>query len=153
MYAVPTVHSRLTVANTRSRPPCLDLLPILYRDLELFCFAAGIIDNSTPEPTCSVCLGLSARLDEFGDFGDSPTIAIFKASSKQGCWGCKVMMDLFHAQDLGQGGQYSMQLFSLNITFDDNLHMAVWSTEKKPKYSWTATLMFSILSFPGMCFC
>ncbi|KAH4194807.1 hypothetical protein HBI72_032710 [Parastagonospora nodorum] len=111
------------------------------------------MDKSTPEVTCSVCLGLTASPDSLGDCGDSWTIAIFKASSEQGCWGCKVMVDLFHTQNLGHGVQYSIQLFRPDYVFHHHTHVAIWNSETSPKTLSTATRVFEILSFPGICLC
>lgn len=145
------IQSSLTVANTRSLPHCLSLLPTLYGDLKLTCFVAGIMGNATPQPTCSVCLGLTVRADAIDYCEDYSTIAIFEASSEQGCWGCKAMVDLFHSQDLDHRVQYSMQLIFL--LFQPVLRLAIWKSETEPKTLSTATRIVSIFSFPGTCFC
>jgi hypothetical protein len=113
-----------------------------------------------PEPICEICLDLYARdpreVDEQDEededeedkeaMYDPPPVAAFIASAEQGCWGCKIMVEIFHAQNLDSETQYAMQLVP-----QSRVLLVCWDDMVKPKRLWNGCHQIYILSFPSKC--
>jgi hypothetical protein len=112
------------------------------------------MERFAPEPLCEICLDLRPRDPSQEEMQggqhvyDPPPVTAYEASAEQGCWGCKIMVALFHDQGLDSETQYAI-LLVFRDTGQIGVYLVCWDIKVRPKLRYEYKHEIKILSFPS----